>query len=38
MHILVNSKYLTYNNYKAKYVIGKRGVEQKKERFNNTKR
>ncbi len=30
MHILVNSKYLTYNNYKAKCVIGKRGIGTKK--------
>ena len=30
MHILINSKYLTYNNYKAKCVIGKRGIGTKK--------
>ena len=26
MHILINKKYLTYDNYKAKCAIGKRGI------------
>ena len=26
MHILINKKYLTFNNYKAKCSIGKRGI------------
>ena len=26
MHILINKKYLTYKNYKAKCAIGKRGI------------
>tara|TARA_B100001057_G_scaffold459067_1_gene508898 strand:+ start:1743 stop:2240 length:498 start_codon:yes stop_codon:yes gene_type:complete len=30
MHILINSKYLTYNNYKVKCAIGKRGIGDKK--------
>ena len=30
MHILINKKYLTYNNYKAKCAIGKRGIGYKK--------
>ena len=30
MHILINSKYLTYNNYKVKCAIGKRGIGIKK--------
>ena len=30
MHILINSKYLTCNNYKAKCVVGKRGIGSKK--------
>mgnify|MGYP001434667206 FL=1 len=30
MHILINKKYLTYNNYKAKCAIGKRGIGNKK--------
>ena len=30
MHILVNKKYLTYNNYKVKCTIGKRGIGYKK--------
>ena len=29
MHILINKKYLTYNNYKAKCAIGKRGIAYK---------
>ena len=30
MHILVNKKYLTYKNYKAKCAIGKRGIGNKR--------
>ena len=30
MHILINKKYLTFNNYKAKCAIGKRGIGLKK--------
>ena len=30
MHILINKKYLTYNKYKAKCAIGKRGIGYKK--------
>ena len=30
MHILINKKYLTYENYKAKCAIGKRGIGYKK--------
>jgi len=30
MHILINKKYLTYKNYKAKCAIGKRGIGYKK--------
>tara|TARA_Y200000002_G_C22348337_1_gene523947 strand:+ start:119 stop:619 length:501 start_codon:yes stop_codon:yes gene_type:complete len=30
VHILINKKYLTYNNYKAKCAIGKRGIGNKK--------
>ena len=30
MHILINQKYLTYNNYKAKCVVGKRGIGNKR--------
>ena len=30
MHILINKKYLIYNNYKAKCAIGKRGIGYKK--------
>ena len=30
MHILINKKYLTFNNYKAKCAIGKRGIGNKK--------
>ena len=30
MHILINKKYLTFNNYKAKCSIGKRGIGIKK--------
>ena len=26
MHILINKKYLTFNNYKAKCAVGKRGI------------
>ena len=29
MHILINKKYLTFNNYKAKCAIGKRGIGNK---------
>ena len=29
MHILINRKYLTFNNYKAKCAIGKRGIGNK---------
>ena len=30
MHILINNKYLTYKNYKAKCTIGKRGIGHKR--------
>jgi len=30
MHILINKKYLTLNNYKAKCAIGKRGIGYKR--------
>jgi L,D-peptidoglycan transpeptidase YkuD (ErfK/YbiS/YcfS/YnhG family) len=30
VHILINKKYLVYNNYKAKCSIGKRGIGYKK--------
>jgi len=30
VHILINQKYLTYNNYKAKCVVGKRGIGNKR--------
>ena len=30
MHILINKKFLTYNNYKVKCAIGKRGIGNKK--------
>ena len=30
MHIVINKKYLTFNNYKAKCSIGKRGIGLKK--------
>ena len=30
MHILINKKYLTFDNYKAKCSIGKRGIGNKK--------
>ena len=30
MHILINRKYLTFKNYKAKCAIGKRGINYKK--------
>ena len=30
MHILINKKYLIYNNYKVKCAIGKRGIDCKK--------
>ena len=30
MHILINKKYITFNNYKAKCAIGKRGIGNKK--------
>tara|TARA_B100001057_G_scaffold463247_1_gene517037 strand:- start:696 stop:1196 length:501 start_codon:yes stop_codon:yes gene_type:complete len=30
MHILINKKYLTYNKYKVKCSIGKRGIGNKK--------
>ena len=30
MHILIKNKYLTYKNYKAKCVIGKRGIGYKR--------
>ena len=30
MHILINKKYLTCNNYKAKCAIGKRGIGNKR--------
>ena len=29
MHILINKKYITFNNYKAKCAIGKRGIGNK---------
>ena len=30
MHILINKKYLNFNNYKVKCSIGKRGIGLKK--------
>ncbi len=30
MHILINEKYLTFNNYRAKCSVGKRGIGHKK--------
>ena len=30
MHIIINKKYLTFNNYKAKCSVGKRGIGHKK--------
>jgi len=30
VHILINKKYLTFNNYKAKCSVGKRGIGQKR--------
>ena len=30
MHILINKKYLTLNNYKAKCALGKRGIGYKR--------
>ena len=30
MHILINKKYLTFKNYKAKCAIGKRGINYKR--------
>ena len=30
MHILINKKYLTYNNYRVKCAVGKRGIGRKK--------
>ena len=30
MHILINSNYLTYNKFKVKCAIGKRGIRYKK--------
>ena len=30
MHILINKKYLTYNQYKVKCTVGKRGIGYKK--------
>ena len=30
MHILINKKYISYNNYKAKCAVGKRGIGCKK--------
>jgi L,D-peptidoglycan transpeptidase YkuD (ErfK/YbiS/YcfS/YnhG family) len=30
VHILINKKYITFNNYKAKCAIGKRGIGNKK--------
>ena len=30
MHIIINKKYLTFNNYKAKCSIGKRGIGYKR--------
>ena len=32
MHILINKKYLTYENYKAKCAIGKRGIGFKRKK------
>ena len=31
MHILINKKFLTYNKYKVKCALGKRGIGYKKE-------
>ena len=31
MHILINKKYLTFDNYKAKCAIGKRGINYKRQ-------
>ena len=31
MHILINKKYISYNNYKAKCAVGKRGIGYKKQ-------
>jgi len=30
MHIIINKKYLTYNNYKVKCALGKRGIGNKR--------
>ena len=30
MHILINNNYLTYNKFKVKCAIGKRGITSKK--------
>ena len=30
MHILINKKYLTYNQYKVKCAVGKRGITARK--------
>ena len=30
MHILIKNKYLTYENYKVKCAVGKRGIKRKK--------
>ena len=30
MHIFINQKYLTFNNYKVKCAIGKKGIQDKK--------
>ena len=30
MHILINKKYLTYGQYKAKCAVGKRGIGRKR--------
>ena len=30
MHILINKRYLTYNNYKVKCAVGKKGIGYKK--------
>ena len=30
MHILINKKYLTFNNYKVKCALGKRGIGYKR--------
>ena len=30
MHIIINKNFLTYNNYKAKCAIGKRGIGYKR--------